>query len=378
MTDMMERLRRDGGLKWTYHDPDVLPAWVAEMDFGLAPAIADALHDAVDRGLTAYPYPDAEYAAAVGAVSYWASRFGWHVDPSWVFPAPDVIEGLVRAITRLTRPGSPVVLHTPVYFPFFGMGERAGRELIEVPSSRDAEGRYRIDLDGIAAALAQGAGSVVVCNPWNPTGRVLTEAELRAVLEVATEHDARVIVDEIHSPITYTGHPHIPMATLDAERVITVASASKAWNLPGLKCAHVVLCSERDRKIWNDYFTPEKVGVGTFGLIASTAAYIAGAGWFDDVLTRLESNRDLLANLVDEHLPLASMTPTEGTYLAWIDLSGYGADNPEVFLLEKARVAVTGGGQFRGDSSSFIRFNFATDPGVITRIVERMATVLVR
>ncbi len=376
MTDMMERLRRDGGLKWTYHDPDVLPAWVAEMDFGLAPAIADALHDAVDRGLTAYPYPDAEYATAVAAVSYWASRFGWHVDPSSVFPAPDVIEGLVRAITHLTRPGSPVVLHTPVYFPFFGMGERSGRELVEVPSSQDEDGRYTLDLEGIAAALSRGAGSVVLCNPWNPTGRVFTEPELRALLGVATEYDARIIVDEIHSPITYTGHPHTPMASLDPERVITVASASKAWNLPGLKCAQVVLGSEADRKVWNDYFTPEKVGVGTFGLIASTAAYTTGAEWFDDVLGRLESNRDLLATLLGDLLPQARMTPTEGTYLAWIDLSAYAPVDPEGLLLGKARVAVTGGGQFRGDSSSFIRFNFATDPEILTRIVERMAQTL--
>jgi len=364
--------RRSGGLKWTFHDDDVLAAWVAEMDFGLAPAVGVALHDAIERGLTGYPYPEAEEATARAAVGFWANRFGWDVDSAWVFPVPDVIEGLRRAIVHLTRPGSPVVLHSPVYFPFFSMVERAGRDLIEARSSRDEEGRYTLNLDAIDRALDEGAGCVVLCNPWNPTGRVLSRAELSELVSMVAGHDARIISDEVHSPITYRDHDHLPVARLDPERVITVTSASKAWNLPGLKCAQVALTAADDREVWSSYYTPDKVGVGTLGLIANATAYEEGREWLTATMETLEGNRDLLAEMVAEHLPRAQHTPSEGTYLAWIDLSEYGLEDPGSFLLERGRVAVTGGEPFGTGASQFVRFNFATRPDVLVEMVRRM------
>jgi cysteine-S-conjugate beta-lyase len=376
MSGHADRLRSAGGLKWTYFDEGVMAAWVAEMDFGLAPSIAVALHDAVDAGLTGYPFPEAETTTAMAAAGFWSRRFGWDVDPTWVAPAPDVIEGIRRSIVHLTRPGSPVVLHTPVYYPFFGMVERAGRDLVEVRSDVDPDGCYRLNLDGIDRALDDGAGSVILCNPWNPTGRVLTETELGDLVEIVSRHDARVIADEVHAPIVYSGASHLPVAKLAPERAITVTSASKAWNLPGLKCAQVVLTNESDRSVWNDYFTPEKVGVGTFGLIANTAAYTSGAGWLDDVLVTLTSNRDLVAGLVADMMPEAVLCTPQGTYLAWIDLGRYGRDDPTTFLLEHAGVAVTDGGPFGTGASRFVRFNFATHPDLVTSMIERMAAAL--
>lgn len=364
-----------GGLKWTYYG-DALPAWVAEMDFGLAPSVSEALHGAVDDALTGYPYPDAERAVARAATRFWRDRFDWEADPSWVFPAPDVIEGIRRAITHLTRPESPVVLHSPVYFPFYGMVERAGRDIIEVPSPRDDDGRYTLDLEAIDRALDEGAGSIVMCNPWNPTGRVLTRDELSDIVDVARRHDVRVISDEIHAAITYPGHTHTPLATLDPDRVVTVTSASKAWNLPGLKCAQVILSSERDREKWENFFTPEKVGVGTFGLIANEAAYASGVEWFDATLRRLEQTRDLLSSLVEEHLALVPYHPPEATYLAWLDMSPYDLEAPADFFLSKARVATTGGGPFGTGTESFVRFNFATSEDLVVEMVERMAAAL--
>lgn len=364
-----------GGLKWTFYE-DALPAWVAEMDFGLAPPISEALHEAVDAALTGYPYPEAEQAVARAGSKFWKDRFDWEVDPSWVFPAPDVIEGIRRAISHLTRPGSPVVLHSPVYFPFYGMVERAGRDIVEVVSPRGDHGRYTIDLDSIDRALDDGAGSVVVCNPWNPTGRVFTGDELAAIVDVARRHDARVIADEIHSAIVYPDHRHVPLATIDPERVVTVTSASKAWNLPGLKCAQVVLTSDRDRERWDAFFTPEKVGVGTFGLIANQAAYASGVEWFDQVLKRLHSNRDLLTSLVEKHLPEVAYHPPEGTYLAWLDMSPYGIESPAEFFLREAGVAMTAGGPFGTGAESFARFNFATDEDLIIEMIERMSDAL--
>lgn len=364
------------GLKWSYHDEDVLAAWVAEMDYGLAPPVATALHAAVDNGLTGYEYPALASATAEAAARFWGRRLDWEVDPGWVFPVPDVIEGIRRAIVHLTRPDSPVILHTPVYFPFFSMVERAGREMIEVPSPRDDDGLYRLDLSGIDRALSAGAGSIVLCNPWNPTGQVFTTDELGELLAIAARHDARVIADEIHSPITYPEVTHVPISKLDQDRSVTVASASKAWNLPGLKCAQVVLGNDDDRKTWSAYFTPEKVGVGTFGLIANAAAYDSGVPWFDDVLVTLEKNRARLGALLEETLPRIGYRPPQGTYLAWLDLSDYDLADPAGFLLEEARVAVTGGTQFRGDGAGMVRFNFATDPELLPEMVERIARAL--
>lgn len=372
---MSDHLRRMGGLKWTYYDEDVLPAWVAEMDFGLAPAVSEALHRAVDDGITGYPYPDAEEAMAGAAVDFWADRFHWSVDPTWVFSAPDVIEGIRRAIIHLTRPGSPMVLHTPVYFPFFSMVEQAGREIIEAPSRVDENGRYTLDLGAIERGLAAGAGSVVVCNPWNPTGRVLTREELEDLLSLAARHDARFIADEIHGAITYD-RAHVPVALLDAANTVTVTAASKAWNLPGLKCAQVVLTNEADRELWKDYFRPHMVGVGTFGLIATEAAYSKGREWLEGVRERLAANRDLLIALVAEHIPRAGFTPPEGTYLAWLDMEEYRLDDPYRFLVDRARVATSAGAHFRGGGDQHVRLNFATETAILIDIVERIGSAL--
>lgn len=372
-----QALRALGGLKWTSIDQDVLPAWVAEMDFGLAPPIAEALHAAVDRGNTGYHYPAAEIDAAAAATRFWSDRFGWDVDPSRVFPVPDVIEGIRRAIVHLTEPGSSVVLHTPVYFPFFSMVERAGRSVAEVPSTRDEGGRYRLDLSGMEKALAAGAGSIVLCNPWNPTGRSLSKEEIGEVLELARSRGARVITDEVHAPLTLAGATHTVAAPLDPETVVTVTSASKAWNLPGLKCAQVVLTNDDDRVVWEGYFTPEKVGVGTFGLIANAAAYEESRDWLDDVLLRLEANRRLLDEMIAE-LPDVSYTPPEATYLAWLDFGFLGVTDPAQFLMEKARVALTSGPPFGEGGQGHARLNFATPAPILTEIMERIGEALTR
>jgi cystathionine beta-lyase len=369
-------LRARGGLKWTFYPQDVLAAWVAEMDFGLAPEVADALHAAVYRGDTGYHYPRLEGTTAQAACGFWEDRFGWKVDSERVFSAPDVVEGIRRAIIHLTPPGSPVVLHTPVYYPFFSMVERAGRELVEVPCHPGPDGRYRFDLDGIARALAAGAGSVVLCNPWNPTGRSFIATELGDLLDVAASHSARVIADEVHAPLTRSETEHVVAASLDPATVVTVTSASKAWNLPGLKCAQVVLTRDRDVDLWSSYFSSDKVGVGSFGLVANAAAYAEGRDWLDAVRSRLDSNRTLLDELIAVHLPAAGYDPPEATYLAWLDFRPYGLDDPAAHLLEHARVALTGGAPFGVGGNGHARINFATPAPILTDMVERMGAAV--
>lgn len=371
-----QTLRLRGGLKWTGIDQDVLGAWVAEMDYGLAPAISEALHDAVDRGDTAYFYPGIERDAARAARDYWSDEFGWQVEPERVFPVPDVVEGIRRAVMHLTEPGTPVVLHTPVYFPFFSMVDRAHRELVEVPSLRDRDGRYRIDIDGLDRAFQNGAGSIVLCNPWNPTGKSFTEEELGEVVAVADTHGVRVISDEIHAPLSYDGTKHIPVASLAPNTVVTVTSASKAWNLPGLKCGQVVLTNDDDASRWTSYYTPDKVGVGTFGLIANAAAYEGGRQWLTEVMGTLTDNRRLLGELMDEHLPEVGYVEPDATYLAWLDFSRHGLDDPAAFLVERAGVALTGGMPFGVGGEGHARLNFATYPHILTEVIERIAGAL--
>ncbi|MBW3666469.1 MAG: aminotransferase class I/II-fold pyridoxal phosphate-dependent enzyme, partial [Actinobacteria bacterium] len=227
----------------------------------------------------------------------------------------------------------------------------------------------------IEKALAGGAGSIVLCNPWNPTGRSFSGEEIEDVLEIARAREVRVITDEVHAPLTLAGASHTVAAMFDPEMVVTVTSASKAWNLPGLKCAHVVLTNDEDRDIWEQYFTPDKVGVGTFGLIANAAAYAESREWLDEVLFRLEANRHLLGQLVSE-LPEVGHVPPEATYLAWLDFSAHALDDPAQFLLEKGRVALTAGAPFGQGGEGHARLNFATPAPVLSEIVERIGEAL--
>lgn len=370
---IVDELRPRGGLKWSSYPPDVLAAWVAEMDFGLAEPIAAALHAAIEREDTGYPYDRLERAVATAATGFWEERFGWQISPERVFAVPDVVEGIRRAIVHLTSPGTPVVLHTPVYFPFFSMVERAGRSLVEVPCTPDETGRYWLDLDGIVRALDEGAGSIVLCNPWNPIGRAFSLAELEAVVEVAASRSARLIVDEVHAPLVRAGVRHSVAATIAPETVITVTSASKAWNIPGLKCAQVVLTNDADAEVWSDYFTPDKVGVSTFGLVANAAAYADGGDWLEVTTARIDFNRDLLAGLVADRLPRLGLSPLEGTYLAWLDFRPYRLDRPGEFLLEQARVALSEGDPFGVGGRGHARLNFATPAPILTAIIDRIA-----
>ena len=353
----------------------MLPAWVAEMDFGLAPSLSKALHEAVDRGETGYAYAEMEQRTAEAASVFWRDRLGWDVDPGRVVAAPDVIEGIRRAITHLTPAGSPVVLHSPAYHPFFPMVGRADRKVIELPCRPDGDGMYRLDLDGLARALDEGAGSVVLCNPWNPTGRALTADEISAVLEVASSRSARVIADEVHAPITRHGVKHVVAATIDPETVVTVTSASKAWNVPGLKCAQVVLTREEDLDRWPEYITPE-TGASIFGFIANTTAYREGVEWLDGVREAIDANRVLVADFLAERLPYIVRGPLEATYLTWLDFRAYGLDDPAGFLLEKCRIALQEGLPFGVIGAGHARLNFATTPEILTEVLERMAGAL--
>ncbi|GAA4741298.1 aminotransferase class I/II-fold pyridoxal phosphate-dependent enzyme [Modestobacter marinus] len=373
-----DALRSAGSLKWTTYG-EALGAFVAEMDFGTAPVVTRALHDAVDAGALGYlPIPVA--AGMARACAGWQlRRYGWELPAEWITPLADVVAGLQAAIEHFTPPGAPVVLPTPAYMPFLKVPRLMGRQLIEVPMVRGEDGRLAHDLAALDRALSPGALLVHV-NPHNPVGRVFTAAEQLALAEVVERHRARVFADEIHAPLVYPGAVHRPYASLSAAtaaHTVTATSASKAFNVPGLKAAQLLLSNAADAAHWAEVGELAGHGASTPGVLASTAAYDEGEEWLDDVLAYLDGNRRLLAELLAEHLPRVGYTPPEGTYLAWLDGRELGIEEPlGEFFLREAGVALVDGPECGAPGAGHVRLNLATPRPVLRTIVERMAAAL--
>ena len=377
-----DRLRDNGSLKWTAF-PGTIGAWVAEMDFPPAPPVAAALHDAVDRGLLGY-LPPALVSEMVDAyVSFADDRYSWKVDPDRVRPVSDVLTALELTITHFSRPGSPIILPTPAYMPFLTLPGGLGREVIQVPMLRDADGRYGYDLDALDAAFRAGGHLLVLCNPHNPIGRVLEPDEMLAVAEVVDRHGGRVFSDEIHAPLTFPGHRHVPYASLDettAGHTLTATSASKAWNLPGLKCAQIVLSNDADVRHWNRVGRRAEGGASTPGVLANRAAYAEGRDWLDDTVAYLHGNLTRLGELLDG-TGIGYRAP-EGTYLAWLDCRGLGLPDGSTGVAdhfrEHAGVALTDGGLCGEAGHGFVRFNAAMPRPVLEQAVGSMLEALGR
>lgn len=386
-----EALRARGSLKWTGAQADVA-AWVAESDLGTAPAVEEAVREALGRGLLGY-LPPAVRSDLGRAVADWQrSRYGWDVDPARVMPVGDVRDALRLTLEQLTPPGTPVVIPTPTYMPFLTAPRVWGREVVPVPHA-DVDGRPALDLDALARALATGPGALVVLiNPHNPTGRVLTRAELTALAEVVDAHGGRVFADEVHAPLTLAGARHVPYASVSAAAAahsVTATSASKAWNVAGLKCAQLVLTCDDDVEVWRAHDGLLTEGAATLGAVANTAAYRDGGPWLDALLDRLVEHRDLFAAVLTERAPLVTHRPAEGTYLAWLDLRAAldrVADAPPWrtapvgaladWVLDRSGVAVVDGAACGEVGRGFVRVNLAMPLPLVREAGDRLAACL--
>jgi cystathionine beta-lyase len=369
------RLRARHTVKWTLYGPDVLAAWVAEMDFDVAPVVRDAILAAVDREDFGYVEGDLSDLTTATA-GFMAARFGWLVSPTRIFPVSDVLHGISTALDVLVPEGRGVVVPTPAYSPFFEIVELTGRAPISVPM-RYGEGGAVLDLDAIDDVLARGAAAVLLCNPHNPTGRVFTRHELGALAAVVERHGARVVADEIHAPLVYPGTEHVPYATASeasAHHAITVTSASKAFNHAGLKCAQVIASNHDDAARWRSLRVFEVAGPTPIGIAASVAAYRDGGSWLDELVAYLDGNRHLLADLLSAELPGVVCHRPEATFLAWLDCTALGHDDPALFFLERARVAVSDGPQFGPHGEQYVRLNFATSRALLERILRTMGS----
>ena len=374
----IETLRARGGIKWSRF-PGKIGAFIAEMDFGVAPAITEALRADLADGAFGYLPPPLVERMARACAGWLRTRYGWDVPVGRIRPIGDVAAAFTAAIRFFSRPGSPVILPTPAYMPFLTLPGELGREVIQVPMLRTGTG-WRYDLDALDAAFAAGGHLLVLCNPHNPIGRVLTRDEMLEISEIVRRHDGRVFSDEIHSPLVYPGHRHVPYASLSettAAHTITATSASKAWNLPGLKCAQMIFSNDADLETWTRVSGYTEYTASNPGLIANAAAYTDGVPWLEETLGYLDGNRTHLAELLAEHLPQVRYLPPEGTFLAWLDCRDLGlGESPARFFQDRADVVLTPGEDCGDAGRGFVRFNFAMPRPLLRVAVERMAKAL--
>jgi len=373
----LDQLRQRSSTKWQKYPPEVLPLFVAETDYALAPAITDVLTRAVLLGDTGYTPPDPGVREAF--VEFSRRRFAWEVDPAHVFWTGDVMMGVVEILRRVIDPGDRVVVMTPVYPPFFDTVEEAGGVVERVPLARTATG-WEIDLPAVEVALAGGARAVLLCNPHNPTGTVHTRESLAALAEIAARFDATVISDEIHGPLGHAGHTFLPFLDASptaAEVGYAVTSASKTYNLAGLKCAVMVAGGPAQAKVLRSLPDEVEWRTGLFGAMANVAAYSAESdAWLDGLLAALGENRRLLADLLAEHLPEARFLPPDAGFLAWVDVSAYGwGDNPAPRIRREAKVALHHGPLFGEEGVGHVRINFGCSPELLTEAVRRVGSL---
>ncbi len=373
----LDELRRRTSMKWRTHPADVLPLWVAEMDVPLAGSVVRAVTGAMELGDTGYPAGTA-YAEALAAFA--GKRWGWDdLAAERTALVPDVMLGVVEMLKLVTGPGDPVIVNPPVYPPFYAFVAHLDRRVVEAPLGPG----LRIDLGVLEEAFRRavaggGRAAYLLCNPHNPTGTVHTAEELAAVAALAERHGVRVVADEIHAPVvTAPDARFVPYLSVPgAERGLALMSASKGWNLAGLKAALALAGPGAAADLAR---MPEEVGHGAshVGVLAHTAALRDGTAWLDAVLAGLDENRRLLTGLLAEHVPGVVHRPGEATYLAWLDCRALGlGDDPAQVFLDDGRVALSSGVPFGSGGAGHVRLNLATSPEVLTEAVRRMATAL--
>ena len=371
--DPLEVLRQRRSAKWQTYPADVLPLTVAEMDFALAAPIADALREAVERSDVGYAKAVPDLGRALAGFA--SSRWNWDLDPASVTAVTDVGVGVVELLRVLTRPGDAVAISPPVYPPFFDWVAEAGTRLLEVPLACDAAG-WRLDLAALEAAFATHPAAYVLCNPHNPVGRVHSADELAALVRLARIYRVAIVSDEIHAPLVLPGATFTPLLTVPgaAEVAVSVLSASKAWNLAGLKCAAVVTAAPRMAAVTAQLPADTRWRIGHFGVISAVAAFTAGGPWLDQLLLTLDHRRLLLCDLLRQRLPMLTWHPPEATFLAWLNCTALGADDrAQERFLDHGRVALEPGLRFGAAGSGYARLNFATSPGILDEATARMA-----
>jgi cystathionine beta-lyase len=364
--------------KWNQYEVDVLPAFVAEMDFAVAAPIQAAIERIVRDGDYGYPQRDGQridVAVAWAFISHMKTRYGWDVSPDLVVPISDLVQGTYAPIIAFSDPGDGVILQTPNYPPFREAITTTERRLISLPM-RDDGIRHVFDLGELAPADCKDARIFVLCNPQNPTGRVFRRDELLAIARFVIEHDLIVISDEIHSDLVYGGYQHIPFASLGPEvaaRTVTLNSATKSFNIPGLRCAVLAFGSDELRARFHRRIPSRLLGgCNIMGVDATVAAWTLSQPWLDAVMAHLTKARGLVAQVLRAEVPDVRFHVPEATYLAWLDCSRITRPGSAFqFFLDQARIGFSAGETFDPACARFVRLNFATSMPILQEILDR-------
>lgn len=367
--------RRTESNKWHKYPPDVLPLWVADMDFPSPEPVIRALRERVQHGVFGYGVEQPEFYEVL--VDRLQKRYGWRVSHDAIVHLPGVIPGFNLAGRALAAPGDGLLLQTPVYPPILRAAGNCGLTREEAPLARQPDGRYVIDFDVFAAAIKERTRLFLLCNPHNPVGRVFERQELLRMAEICLARGLVICADEIHCDLVFPGHQHLPIASLDPEierRTITLMAGSKTFNLPGLKSSIAVIPNAALREKFVAAQVDLVKAVNVLGYTATLAAYRDGQPWLDELLRYLEANRDFVAEYVRTNLPGIGTAPPEATYLAWLDCRGarIPKNDPHTFFLERAKVALNDGATFGRPGHGFVRLNFGCPRSILTEALDRM------
>ncbi len=365
-------------LKWRVYAEEVLPMWVADMDFLSPPEVIEALRARVEHGIYGYGIEPPSLKQAI--IAWLETRYQWRVSEEEILFVPSVVSGFNLVALALRAPGSGLLIQTPVYPPFLNVARQAGMKDQRLSLSRDAMGRYYVDGDRFRAALTPETRMFLLCNPHNPVGRVFTREELWTMAEACLERDVVICSDEIHCDLTYSGHAHIPIATLDeaiSRKTVTLMSPSKTFNVAGLKFAFAIVPDPTLRKTLKQLVHDLGGGMNIMGMVAAEAAYTRGAEWLQHLLKVLESNRNFVYDFVRNELPGVEMQLPEATYLAWLDCRRLDLQpNPYEFFLTEARVALNNGRDFGAEGRGFVRLNFGCPRSMLEQGLMRMKRAL--
>ncbi|NLD05915.1 MAG: pyridoxal phosphate-dependent aminotransferase [Synergistaceae bacterium] len=375
--------RGTSSMKWDlmeerFGDPDLLPYWVADMDFKSPPEVIEAIEDKLRHGVLGYPVVKESLIESI--VNWEKVRHGWSFDKSAVSWAPGVVGGLAFAIEAYTKPGDGIILQTPVYPPFFEIIETSGRHVVKNPLKREGD-RFVMDIEGLEKLVTPTCRTLIFCSPHNPVSRVWTEDELEKLAELAERKDMLILSDEIHQDIVFSDAKHTCFAKLPKmeKRTVTFIAPSKTFNLAGLASSVAIIPDHSLMEQYKSVLVRFHLSrLNAMGLVAMEAAYSKCADWADEMVAYLEGNRDYAEKFVKDRMPKAKMDHPEGTYIFWIDFRGYGFDEKTLqeFLVKEARVALNKGVDFGEEGEGFARLNVGTTRKQLTEGLERIAAAL--
>jgi cystathionine beta-lyase len=365
-------------IKWNYYAEDVLPMWIADMDFRSPEPVIAALHRRVDHGIFGYGCPPDGLKAAI--INHLAKRQAWFVADEDVSFISGVVTGFNHAIYSLTAPGDKVLIQTPVYPPFLDAPELSGRQCVQNPLIQCADGRYEIDFDDFEKKCASGVKLFVLCSPHNPVGRVFTQQELTRLAEICLRHRVLICSDEIHADLIFSGYQHIPIASIAPEVAnitVTYFAPSKTFNIAGFSTSVYVAQNAEIRWTLTESMRMLLGHPNILGLHAALAAYRDSSAWLDAVLLYLEANRDYLVNAVNNDLPGVKMWKPEGTFLGWLDCRDLDLNcPPHEFFIREGKVGLNDGRAFGAGGEDFVRFNFGCPRSTLEEGLHRMKTAI--